>query len=256
MIRKRKTDDDITQNVTEFNSSNLEEGEGSSSKVSKTDSAKSVRKTGPVRRYDDAYIEFGFADNDGCPQCVLCSATFTNESMKPSHLKRHLLLKHKAASEKPREYFERKRAELQKQKSVVKKAATIMPNMLKASYLVSLRIAKSKKPHTIGETLVLPCAIDMVGELLGAEAAKKIKSVPLSNDTVSRRISELSSDVKQQLFSRLRASKCFAIQADESTDVASSAQLLTYVRYPFEGKINEEMLFCRPLHSNTTGEFN
>ncbi len=35
--------------------------------------------------------------------------------------------------------------------------------------------------------------------MVGEEAANKIKSIPLSNDTVSRRIKDISFDVKSQL---------------------------------------------------------
>lgn len=41
---------------------------------------------------------------------------------------------------------------------------------------------------------------------------------------------------------------------DESTDVSNSAQLLVFVRYIFERKLNEEMLFCVPLEGTCTGE--
>ena len=40
----------------------------------------------------------------------------------------------------------------------------------------------------------------------------------------------------------------------ESTDVAGFAQLLVYVRYPWEGEIVEDFLFHKPLEIRTTGE--
>ena len=47
-------------------------------------------------------------------------------------------------------------------KQTFNKLVSVPSNALLASYQVSYRIAKCKKPHTIGETLVLPAAIDMV----------------------------------------------------------------------------------------------
>ena len=47
-------------------------------------------------------------------------------------------------------------------------------NMLEAFYVVSLAIAKENKPHTVGETLIKPCAKKMVEIVLGKEAGKKI----------------------------------------------------------------------------------
>ncbi|KAF2365032.1 Zinc finger BED-type [Trinorchestia longiramus] len=63
-----------------------------------------------TRKYNSSYIEFGFvATNDKGvqkPQCVICGDVLANNSMKPSHLKRHLRTKHKEMSLKPREFFE------------------------------------------------------------------------------------------------------------------------------------------------------
>ncbi len=39
-----------------------------------------------------------------------------------------------------------------------------------------------------------------------------------------------------------------------STDIAGQAQLLTYVRYLRDKAIEEDVLFCWPLQSHTTGE--
>lgn len=46
----------------------------------------------------------------------------------------------------------------------------------------------------------------------------------------------------------------FAIQLDESTDVAGLSILLVFVRYIFETSIEEDLLLCTPLDTNTTGE--
>lgn len=59
---------------------------------------------------------------------------------------------------------------------------------MEASFLVSLRIAKCGKPHTIGEELILPAAKDMVTCMLGVPSAKQLDMISLSNDTVRRRI--------------------------------------------------------------------
>ena len=50
----------------------------------------------------------------------------------------------------------------------------------KASYEVSLMIAKQKKAHTIGENLVLPAAKVMVCCVFGNKSVKKINSISLS----------------------------------------------------------------------------
>jgi len=118
--------------------------------------------------------------------------------------------------------------------------------------LVSLRIAQTGKAHTIGKNLILPAAKDIVGCLLGPQAAKKLDLVPLSDNTVSRRIHDLASEVKKILIQRIQQSRFFAIQLDESTDVTNFAQLMMYVRYEYEQAVEEEFLFCESLPSRTT----
>ncbi|XP_039670584.1 zinc finger BED domain-containing protein 5-like [Perca fluviatilis] len=90
--------------------------------------------------------------------------------------------------------------------------------------------------------------------MIGDSAAAKLGAVPLSNDTVARRISDMSNDIREQLIEFIKKSPYYALQLDESTDIAGQAQLLTYVRYLRDKAIAEDVLFCRPLQSHTTGE--
>ena len=56
---------------------------------------------------------------------------------------------------------------------------------IEASYLVALRIAKAKKPHTIAEELLLPATKDIVPVLLGAEYVNKLNTISWSNRKVA-----------------------------------------------------------------------
>ncbi|XP_067949419.1 zinc finger BED domain-containing protein 5-like [Watersipora subatra] len=51
---------------------------------------------------------------------------------------------------------------------------------------------------------------------------------------------------------RIKSSPMFAIQLDESTDVASISQLMVFARYVHRETIEEEFLFCSPLTETTT----
>ena len=64
----------------------------------------------------------------------------------------------------------------------------------------------------------------------GKKYGDEIRKIPLSNDTVARRIAEISEDQLQQLITRLKKSQKFAIQLDETTDVSRNAQLLLSLR--------------------------
>lgn len=71
----------------------------------------------------------------------------------------------------------------------------------------------------------------MVSTILGDAAVKKIQTIPLSDNTINRRIQEMSGDIKEQVVAAIKESGKFSLQLDESTDVSDDAQLLVYVRY-------------------------
>ena len=211
-----------------------------------------------TKKYFESYLDFGFIEAGSIvnplPKCVLCLTVLSNENMKPSKLKRHLEKTHSSDAGKPREFFQRKMEQLGKQQSNLVKQNKISDSQLEASYRVSLKIARAKKPHTIGENLIKPAATELARIMLGEDAAKILGSVPLSNNTIQRRIQDMGSDCKDQLIEDLKKSD-FALQLDESTDIANQAQLLVYVRYlNSKNEISEEMLFSHEMEGRTTGE--
>ena len=151
----------------------------------------------------------------------------------------------------------RKRNALKIEKKIISQASTTDTSLLTASYLISLQIAKCKKPYSIGEELIKPSLIAACNEVLGQSAASKMKDIPLSNDTVERRISDMAEDTETQLIEKIKKSKLFALQLDESTDIQNSSILLTYVRYidHDESDVMEDILSVSelPTHS-TSGE--
>ncbi|VVC39621.1 Ribonuclease H-like domain,HAT, C-terminal dimerisation domain,Domain of unknown function DUF4371 [Cinara cedri] len=218
------------------------------------------QKTQANRKYDDSYLQFGFVVKFGSenstplPQCVICQETLSNQSMKPSLLKRHQLSKHPETENKPIEFFQRKVTIFRKESKCMSSFTNFNENIVKASYLASLIIAKDGKPHAIGETLVLPAAKEIVRCVLGDKAAKEIEKVSLSNDTVKRRIDDMSSNIKEKILLYVKDCNFFALQIDESTDIANMAQLIVFIRFDRNDEIIEEFLFCKPLQTHTTSE--
>ena len=94
----------------------------------------------------------------------------------------------------------------------------------------------------------------MVNLVLGGDSENKIKQISLSDNTVSRRIEEMSINIKEQVINEIKAAGLFALQLDESTDVSSCAQLIVFTRYIHDGTFKEELLFCSPLETTTKGE--
>jgi len=106
--------------------------------------------------------------------------------MKPSLLTRHLEKAHPEFRDKDLDFFKHKETMLEKQRLDKSGMFLQHTNSLRASYEVSLLIAKQKKTHTIGEDLVLPTAKVMV--LLQSEISSgicaKLCTVAASNNRV------------------------------------------------------------------------
>ena len=178
--------------------------------------------------------------------------TFSNSTMKPASLKQHLANAHPSMMSKNRSFFESKLSSLKRQKLDqtgmfwrTNKAA------VHASYAITLHVAKTKKPHNIGETLLKPCILESVKLVLGEKASQTMKQISLSNDTIKSRIHEMSDNIKSKVLSKIDSSPVFALQLDESTDISNLSQLLVYVRYVADERINEEFLFCQRLETTS-----
>lgn len=75
----------------------------------------------------------------------------------------------------------------------------------------------------------------------------------MSNDTIRSRIDNLDESMKRRLISEIKKSSFFAM--NESTDVANLCQLLVFLWYIHEQKIEEVFLFCQLLETSVkTGD--
>ena len=210
------------------------------------------------RKYNNDYISYGFTfttERDGTenPQCFLCGKVLANSSMKPAKLKEHLSTIHpRNVSDSP-QAFRNKKARFEKSGTLVKHGfVPTQKPLVEASYKVAYRIAKEKKPHTIAETLIKPCALEMIELVCGSEQRKKIEAIPMSNNVIKSRIADIAENILKQVMEELAASPfAFSMQLDESTDVSQCSQLLVFVRYAHGEKIKEEFLFCEPLLETT-----
>ena len=82
-------------------------------------------------------------------------------------------------------------------------------------------MAKTRQPHAIGKSLVLPCCREIVKIMINESAVKEVEKVPLSDISICRRIDDISDDILSQLKDSLMKNKVFALQLlkDESTNI-------------------------------------
>lgn len=173
--------------------------------------------------------------------------------MKPSKLEDHLRRCYPDKTSKDLTYFKTLKEKLQKKTTVGSMFASTSKRRddgLRASYNISLLIAKSGKSHTIGEQLILPAIEEVLKTVLHKPAYDILKRIPLSNNIVRRRIDEMSHYVESFLCNYLQTNH-FSIQLDESTLPGNEALLLAYVRFVMDQEIHEELLFARTLTTDT-----
>lgn len=212
------------------------------------------------RKYKEEYIEFGFVEcenDNSLPFCLICSTTLSNEAMAPSKLSRHLTTNHPSLAAKPREYFQAMKSSLKHQSKKMKIFCSVSEEGQEVSFKIAQLLAKRMKPHTEAENIILPSLMITAETMLGHAAIEKIKNIPLSARTMSRRIQMMSDDMKDQIQQHFDAAneieKLWALQVDESTDISGKAQLIAFARFVKDASIQNHYLFCVELKTTTTG---
>ncbi|GFU23369.1 uncharacterized protein TNCV_2369111 [Trichonephila clavipes] len=166
-------------------------------------SSASKKKT---RQYSEECLKFGFVSavqDEWIPFCILCQQFLSNESMKRGHLEAHSKAKHSAHINTDLNYFETLKENSVKRttiKSLFTAHTSTNNRVLEASYQISLFIAKTGKNHThyrrkFNKTVNIRAFLKTVLE----KDDKDVKAMPLSKNTVSRKIDEMGEDIEKQL---------------------------------------------------------
>ena len=96
---------------------------------------------------------------------------------------------------------------------------------------------------------MLPTALDLVSIMIGESLAQKLTAIPLSNNTICRRIDKISDNISDQLVAKMCGNE-FSLQLDEATTSTNDkdAYLICYVCFiDNDDNIIGDLFFCKPF---------
>ena len=109
------------------------------------------------------------------------------------------------------------------------------------------------KSHTIAKTVILPACQQIVRIMFGEDAVSELNKIPLSDNTISRRIQDMSGNIECNIKSKILKHELFALQVDESTDITGKAHLV-FACFIDDKAIVEDFLCCKELPETTKGQ--
>ena len=84
----------------------------------------------------------------------------------------------------------------------MRRATTVSEKALKVSYFEAELVAKAKQSHTVAEKVLPPACKIIVKEMLGPDAVKEVTKFSLSDNTIARRIEDMSVDIENNILER------------------------------------------------------
>jgi len=219
------------------------------------------------RQFKDEWTEkyaFILPPTSTKPMCLICQETVA--LVKSGNLKRHYETKHS--------YFEAtfpqnsalRTTKINGMKSSYQAASRILVTSMsqrekatESSLRVAWVLAKHKKPFSDAE-IIKECMTEVMETMFEGkqkeEMTSKIKQIPLSDCTATRRTEILAGDLIKQLCDGIKNAQCISLAVDESTDTTDNAQLLVFVRFYDEakGEFVEDVLGLTNLSGHTRGE--
>jgi hypothetical protein len=101
------------------------------------------------------------------------------------------------------------------------------------------------------EELILLACEELVEVIFGPVATEEIINLPLSNNTVGRRIVKMSKNIKHNINNILHIAEKFSLQLGETTDMSGKSQLIFFTRFVVETQTIHQLLFCWELDMMT-----
>lgn len=218
-----------------------------------------------TRNFNDEWENLYFVtEQNGKPVCLICQEEIA--ANKKYNVQKHFG-KHSAhdvnfpvSSTKRAAEIKRLKSELDSQQKATKKFFSENEIGTHASYEISYQIAKHAKSYSDGEfhKKLLCSTIEILCEnyenKFKSQLLDKVKALPLSHQTIGRRVNEIGADIEDKLKHDLAHCEAFSLALDETTDISSGSQLLFWVRYVIGDRIEENILALVPLTERTRGE--
>ncbi len=198
------------------------------------------------------------------PVCLICSETVA--LIKSGNVKRHYETKHKGyeqtyllKSEGRSQKISSLQAQYEQSTRILSHTFTAQQRAHECSLRVAWILGQHKKPFTDGG-VVKECMTAVAETLLEGkqkqELCDKIKQIPMSTSSATKKSQILAQDVLTQLDEAVHKASCVSLAVDESTDMCDNAQLLVYVRFfnTDQKAFCEDLLGVTPLQTSTRGE--
>lgn len=265
ITRKRKPDEsggnEASVGETSGPSTSNERPETSTQKDSANVEEEKQKKK--VRKYNSEWEENYFvSEHKGKAICLICRHEFAEN--KKYNIESHFNKQHREYNEKFPPLSEKRPVEILRLKSALESEQKVVKNFFsanhlvtRASYEIAFNIAKHGKSYSDGEfykqliqaTIATLCANS--DEKLKTPLFEKLKTLSLSHQTISRRIVDIGAEIEANLKSDLKDCEAFSVALDETTDISDISQLIFWVRYVKDGRIEENILALVPLTEQT-----
>ena len=82
----------------------------------------------------------------------------------------------------------------------------------------------------------------------------RIQDMPVSAQTIVRRITHIAKDVNKQQTIALKTANDFSVALDESIDINDNPCLAVVARYCCDGEVHEELCCLKPMYVTTIGK--
>uniref|UniRef100_A0A3P9MDH9 SPIN-DOC-like zinc-finger domain-containing protein n=1 Tax=Oryzias latipes TaxID=8090 RepID=A0A3P9MDH9_ORYLA len=170
------------------------------------------------QKWEDDYF---FAEISSKAVCLICQQSVA--VLKEYNIRRHYETKHAV--------FSRYKGEARKKKS--------------SELLSKLRSQQATLTRCLSTAASIMCP----------SQERVFSQISLSRNTVTRRVEDLSRDIRDQLTVKSRDFVAFSLACDESTDISDSARLLVFVRgINADMEITQELAGLETLRGTTKGE--